>query len=483
MLHARKPLVAGQAHAVADLRQPQVGVVLAQKQAVFASAGHHAVGLVRALGRQVVHQHADIGLVAAEDDALPALHKARGVDACQNALRAGLLVAAGAVDLAREVQTIQRAQRQVRAQLQGIDALVLDRVRQTQHARATKAGNRVQHGDLHVLRQRGGQALHIPLVGIKPLRLQKQLVALLVCKAHDLVLDGGTVARAGALDRALVHGRAVDVLADDAVRLRVGVGQVALRAVGKRTVRHERERGDDLVAGLRLHLVKVDGALLDARRRAGLEPTQRDAQPAQRARQLHGGEQTLRAALPAGLADDDAAVHVHAGADDGGLAGDLRAGGCANAGDCAALSEDLAALALAHLEIWLAKERALHPLLIGALVRLRAQGVDGRALARVEHAGLDERVVDGAAHLAAQRVDFTHQMAFARAADGGIAGHERDRVEIEREQQRMQAHARARQRRFAARVTGADDDDIKTIHTILRKPQISKGYYSTRRQI
>ena len=90
--------------------------------------------------------------------------------------------------------------------------------------------------------------------------------------------------------------------------------------------------------------------------------------------------------------------------------------------------------------------------------------MDGRPLAGVEHAGLDERVVDGAAHFAAERVDLADEMPLARAADGGIAGHEGDGIQIEREQQGIKPHARAGQRRLAARVPRADDGNIKTIH-------------------
>ena len=66
-------------------------------------------------------------------------------------------------------------------------------------------------------------------------KLQKELVAVLVGKAAHLVLNGGAVARAGALDIAAEHGRTVQVFADDAVRFSIGVNDVAgqLRNAGK----------------------------------------------------------------------------------------------------------------------------------------------------------------------------------------------------------------------------------------------------------
>ena len=88
----------------------------------------------------------------------------------------------------------------------------------------------------------------------------------------------------------------------------------------------------------------------------------------------------------------------------------------------------------------------------------------GGAFAGVEHARLDERIVDGAAHFAAERVNFAHQMSLTRAADGGVAGHEGDGIQIEREQQRIQPHSCTGQRRFTARMARTDDDNIKTIH-------------------
>ena len=84
-----------------------------------------------------------------------------------------------------------------------------------------------------------------------------------------------------------------------------------------------------------------------------------------------------------------------------------------------------------------------------------------RALARVEHARLNEHIVDRAAHFAAERVDFAHQMPFARAADGWIARHHRHLIEMQRQQQRLYAHARRGQRRLAPRMARARNDQLK----------------------
>ena len=60
-------LLGHQTQLIADGGQAAVGVILAVEQAVLRAGGHHAVGLVGALGHQVVHQHADVALIPAQD--------------------------------------------------------------------------------------------------------------------------------------------------------------------------------------------------------------------------------------------------------------------------------------------------------------------------------------------------------------------------------------------------------------------------------
>ena len=64
------------------------------------------------------------------------------------------------------------------------------------------------------------------------------------------------------------------------------------------------------------------------------------------------------------------------------------------------------------------------------------------------------------AHRAAQRVDFANQMALRDAADGGIARHLRDQVQVHRDHRGAQAHASACTRGLATGVAGAHDNDV-----------------------
>ena len=62
-------LVIHQAQFPALFRETQIGIVLAQEQAVFGPGGEHAIRLLGAQGDEVIHQHAQVGLVPARTPA------------------------------------------------------------------------------------------------------------------------------------------------------------------------------------------------------------------------------------------------------------------------------------------------------------------------------------------------------------------------------------------------------------------------------
>ena len=84
----------------------------------------------------------------------------------------------------------------------------------------------MNHRQLHVNRHGGGHAVHVDLVRVQALRLEKKLMLQFIGEFDDLVFDAGAVARPDALDLAGVHRRAMHVLANDAMRLFRGEGDV-----------------------------------------------------------------------------------------------------------------------------------------------------------------------------------------------------------------------------------------------------------------
>ena len=94
------------------------------------------------------------------------------------------------------------------------------------------------------------------------------------------------------------------------------------------------------------------------------------------------------------------------------------------------------------------------------LVALGAGTPDGGAAGGVEEAELDADGVGDLAHDAAEGVDFADQVAFGDAADGRIAGHLGDQVEVHGDDRGLEPHARGGHGGFAAGVARADDGDV-----------------------
>ena len=131
---------------------------------------------------------------------------------------------------------------------------------------------------------------------------------LLLREAHHLVFDRRAVARAGGVDLAGVHRRAMEIGADQLVRDLAGVGQMAEHLRQRERVGEDRERTRLGVARRFLELREIDGGAIDARRRSGLEAAEFQAEVAQRI-----GER-LRRRLAEAAADGLHFAGVHQGA-------------------------------------------------------------------------------------------------------------------------------------------------------------------------
>src|SRR5271169_577569 len=95
---------------------------------------------------------------------------------------------------------------------------------------------------------------------IEALGLEEELVLLLVGEADDFVFDRRAVAWANGVNLPGVHRRTRDVFADDAQRLRRGVGDVAADLALRNFSGAEAERRRLGVAGLRFEARPVDRA-------------------------------------------------------------------------------------------------------------------------------------------------------------------------------------------------------------------------------
>ena len=93
-------------------------------------------------------------------------------------------------------------------------------------------------------------------------------------------------------------------------------------------------------------------------------------------------------------------------------------------------------------------------------VGLRPGAAHRGAFGAVQDAKLDAGRVGDAPHQPVEGVDFTDEMALAKPADGGIAGHCADRREGQGDERGVRADARGGRRRLAAGMAAAHHDDV-----------------------
>jgi hypothetical protein len=73
---------------------------------------------------------------------------------------------------------------------------------------------------------------------------------------------------------------------------------------------------------------------------------------------------------------------------------------------------------------------------------------------------MDGCFVGNLSHFSTQGVHFLDELSLGKAADGGIARHQGNGIQIDVKQNRGTAHPGCRQRRFTACVTPSHHDDI-----------------------
>ena len=98
---------------------------------------------------------------------------------------------------------------------------------------------------------------------------------------------------------------------------------------------------------------------------------------------------------------------------------------------------------------------------VGLLVALRARGPDCRTARCVQQPELDADRVGDFAHDAAEGIDFANEVAFRDAADGRVAGHLRDEIDVECKEGSLQSHAGGSHGGLTSGVTSADYDHVE----------------------
>src|SRR5690606_815229 len=178
-----------------------------------------------------------------------------------------------AIDLTGEEQPADGLCLQRRGQVPRIEVVVFDRVAGAHDVSALEAAHRMHQLELHVEGKAGRDPVRINLVRRQTFRLEKDLMAVLVRKAMDLVLYGRAITRPDALDGSGEKRRPIKSVSDKLVRPRVRLRDPAwhLHRVQASTTEEGKHRLR-LVSWLLCHRREVDRATIQAWRRTGLEP-------------------------------------------------------------------------------------------------------------------------------------------------------------------------------------------------------------------
>ena len=309
-------------------------------------------------------------------------------------------------------------------------------------------------------------------MGIQTLRLDEHLVAGLVGEAVDLVLDGRAVARPDPFDHPGEHRRAIEIVEDDLVGALVGMGDMAADLtrmhVPRSQVGHHRSR---TVARLLLEAREIDALGIDARRGAGLQAIDPKRQGAQTLGQGIGGRIPGTTTTAVVQPDVDHPAEEGAGAQHHGFGQESQSSLGDHAAHGVLVDDQVAGGLLEQRQVRLVFQHATNRGLVAHTIGLGTGCPYRGALAGVEHAKLDPAQVRRQSHGAAEGVDFLDQMTLADPADGGIAGHLAQGLDVVGQQQGLATHAGRGQGSFRSSMATADDDDVKAVGILQGSPR------------
>src|SRR5262249_41286584 len=338
-----------------------------------------------------------------------------------------------------------------------IDVIVFDRVAGADHACLPEPWDGRDQRDLHLLRQRGGDAVGVDGAVIEPLRLEKNLVPITLAKADDLVLDRGAIARPFAANLPGIHRRAVNVVADDPMSRSVRAGDAALDLRVLNTFGQGRKRLRRLIARLHVHGGPIDGAAIEPWWRPRLEPAKRKSKTLQRQSEANRRRFADAPCRRRSLADVDQTPQKGPGCQYDGRCSKFAAIRELDAGALVVPDNEVVGLGFDNGEIGSRGDRRLHGAGIEPAIRLRARSTHRRPLAPVEDTELDTPEIGDPPHQAVQCIDLTDKMAFAKAPDRRIARHCAYGREAMGHQSSIGAHTRGGRGRLTSGIAAASN--------------------------
>lgn len=165
-------------------------------------------------------------------------------------------------------------------------------------------------------------------------------------------------------------------------------------------------------------------------------------------------------------AGDDGAVQIGTGGENHGFGLIIGSQLRLQSGDSAIGDQKFRDHGLLQIQVVLQLQDVLHVLLVTSAVCLGPERMDRWAFSPVQHPVLNAAGVRRPAHFAAQCVQLPDQMTLSRAANGGVAGHVANGVQIDGKNDSVHPQPRRRQGRFNSSMPGAYDSYVISASTI-----------------
>ena len=193
-------LLIDQSNLISYLRQTLICIILSKKQTILCPGCHHPIWFMTFFCHKIIDQNTDIPLRTVYNDLLFSKYFPCCINTRYKPLCCCLLISRTSVKLSSAEQPADLFKFQRRIKLSGINTIIFDRIGITDNLCMLQPRYTSIHFILNILRKRTGHSSDIHLIGVKPFRLNKYLMAIFVCKFHNLILNGRTISWTSSLN-------------------------------------------------------------------------------------------------------------------------------------------------------------------------------------------------------------------------------------------------------------------------------------------
>ena len=220
-------LFGGQTYSISPLGKPEICIILPEKDPILRPGSKHPVWLIYSFCDEVINQDSDVRFVATQDKRLLLLDFQSCVNAGHQPLCRSFFVPCGAVDLPGKIQIRDVLQLERNIQLRRVEVIIFNGISRLEDLCIFQTFDGMKRIQLGLERKGRGESLKIVFGSIPALRLEEQLVGILIFENPELVLDARTISRPLAGNLSGKKRGFIETGTEDIVNLLVGMKDIA----------------------------------------------------------------------------------------------------------------------------------------------------------------------------------------------------------------------------------------------------------------